>query len=102
MRKLSSDARTQSEAQMEPSTLLSGRDTLLLVIPILVAVFFSIFGLDQIVAAPRTVQRRRLTGTDDRGEPILEDPDGRLSHSGRSARSRRVASPARTMECHVS
>jgi hypothetical protein len=67
------------------STLvISGRDMVLFAIPSALLLLFSVFGLDQIIAAPKVPlsRRRPACGLDKHGEPILRDPDGRLSLSG--------------------
>ena len=77
---------------MNQSILLSNRDTLLVAVPFVLAMLFSIFGLEQIAAAPRIPlsRRRPICGTDESGKPILRDPDGRLSDA-RPARRRAQA-----------
>jgi len=66
---------------MNESILLSGRDTLLVAIPLVLCLVVSIFRLDRGIALPKgSLNRRRLAcGLDAFGEPILRDPDGRLS-----------------------
>jgi hypothetical protein len=73
---------------MDQSILLSNRDTLLIALPFVLTLLFSIFGLDQIAAAPRVPlsRRRPIGGIDESGEPILRDPDGRLSDMRRVRR----------------
>ncbi len=74
----------------DPHILISTRDTLLAAIPFAVLFFFSIFRLDQILAAPEGGRRiaHSACGLDERGEPILCDPDGRLVGPRRSKRGR--------------
>jgi len=75
---------------MDQSILMSGRDTLLVAIPLVLMIFFSIFRLDQIIARPRVsqIRRRPACGVNELGEPILCDPDGRLSGTRLRKRSR--------------
>jgi hypothetical protein len=88
MRKLSCGFCAKQEATMEEQLLISGKDTLLIAIPFAFILMFSILRLDQIVAAPKGALRgRRLAcGLDERGEPVLRDPDGRLSGPPRGKR----------------
>jgi hypothetical protein len=69
--------------------LISSRDTLLITIPFVLMLLISMFRLDEMIAAPRrSVGRRRSAcGVDEFGEPILCDPDGRLSEPGPKRRS---------------
>ena len=73
---------------MDQSILMSGRDTLLVATPLLLMIFFSVFRLDQILARPKvsSIRRRPACGVDEFGEPILCDPDGRLSGTPRRKR----------------
>jgi hypothetical protein len=61
--------------------LISGRDTLLVAIPFVLMVVVGIFRLDRILGAPEFIPNRQrpACGIDEFGEPILRDPDGRLS-----------------------
>jgi hypothetical protein len=61
--------------------LHSSADTLLFAIPALGLLAASVFGLDERIACPEKQPSRqsRLCGYDEQGEPILTDPDGRLS-----------------------
>lgn len=76
---------------MDEHILISGRDTLLIAIPFVLLLLISIFRLDEFIAAPKGAlnQRRPACGVDEFGEPILRDPDGRLSGPQR----RRVPRP---------
>lgn len=74
---------------MGENVLTSGRDTLLVAIPLVLCLVVSIFRLDRVIALPKGSlnQRRPTCGADEFGDPILRDPDGRLSGPGhRSAR----------------
>jgi hypothetical protein len=64
---------------MHEAILISGRDTLLVVIPFLVLFVISLFRLDEILAAPKggIRQRRPMCGINKDGKPALSDPDGR-------------------------
>jgi hypothetical protein len=75
---------------MEEHVLISGRDTLLIAIPFIVILMITMFRLDQILASPKQVVngRRLACGMDKPGEPILRDPDGRLSGPPRRKRNR--------------
>jgi hypothetical protein len=75
---------------MEEHLLLSGRDTFLIAIPLIVILMITMFRLDQIIASPKGVVtgRRLACGVDKLGEPILRDPDGRLSGPPRRKRER--------------
>lgn len=66
---------------MVDTVLSSGRDTVLVAIPILTLLLASMFRLDQLIAAPKETGRRDRPpcGMDRNGEPILTDPDGRPS-----------------------
>jgi hypothetical protein len=70
---------------MDPSILISSKDTLLLAIPMLLMVFVSAFRLDHFIAAPKGSQNRRRAacGVDESGEEISCDPDGRRSRPRR-------------------
>jgi len=76
---------------MDQSILFSGRDTLLIVIPLLLMTLISAFRLDQIIFKPKMSfePRRPANNVDEFGEPVLTDPDGRRSvtHRRRGTRS---------------
>jgi len=64
--------------------LMSTRDTLLVGIPFVAILAMAIFRLDSLIATskgPKTIEnkRRQACGMNENGEPILVDPDGRLS-----------------------
>ncbi len=64
---------------MHDAILSSGWDTFLVAIPLILLLFFGFFRLDEVFTTPqRTLKRRPACGTDEEGEPILSDPDGRL------------------------
>jgi len=73
---------------LDEHILISGRDTLLIAIPFVLLLLFSVFRLDESMALPKgSLNRRRpACGIDKFGEPILRDPDGRLSGPGRNCR----------------
>lgn len=64
---------------MHDTVLNSGLDTFLFAVPFLFMLLGGIFHLDELVAAPKPATKRRQmpVGTDERGEPLLCDPDGR-------------------------
>ncbi len=66
---------------MDQHILISTRDTLLFAVPFFFMLLITLFRLDQIIAAPKGsfTQQRPRCGVDPTGEPILCDPDGRLS-----------------------
>ena len=70
---------------MGQNTLVSGRDALLVAIPFLLILLVSIFRLDYLFATPKGLASRRqqVCGMDESGEPILLDPDGRVSGPSR-------------------
>jgi hypothetical protein len=70
---------------MDKNILMSTTDTLLIAIPFVIMLLINVFRLDQIIAAPKAALsgRQLRCGTDRFGEPILCDPDGRLSKSPR-------------------
>jgi hypothetical protein len=72
------------------SIFSSNRDTLLVAIPFFIVLVISAFRLDQIIATPRIPlsRRRPRCGIDESGEPVLRDPDGKLSQSRRKDRMR--------------
>jgi len=64
--------------------LMSTRDTLLVGIPFVAILAMAIFRLDSLIATskgPKTIEnkRRQACGMNEKGEPILVDPDGRPS-----------------------
>lgn len=75
---------------MNGDILISDRDTMLVVIPLIVVVLAHGFHLVHIVAAPKKPpgHQRLSWGDNELGEPILRDPDGRLSESRPSKGSR--------------
>jgi|HubBroStandDraft_5_1064220.scaffolds.fasta_scaffold185158_2 hypothetical protein len=77
---------------MDQSILISGKDTLLLAIPLVLAVLLSAFRLDQIITRPKgSLSRRRPPcGVDESGELFLCDPDGRPSGPSRRNRVRTI------------
>ena len=85
---------------MEEDILISGRDTLLIAIPFVLLLIFTVFRLDESIAAPKgSLNRRRPScGVDEFGEPILRDPDGRLSGPEKSKCS---AGQMRTPATHI-
>ena len=64
---------------MYEAILMSGRDALLVSIPLVVFLFMGLFRMDEAIIsrkkAPRLHPPRR--GVDEQGRPILSDPDGR-------------------------
>jgi hypothetical protein len=78
---------------MQEYLLLSSRDTLLIAVPFVVILMITIFRLDQIIASPREplTGRRLACGLDEHGEPLLRDPDGRLSGPVRRRKARTAA-----------
>jgi hypothetical protein len=73
---------------MQENLLLSGRDTLLVGIPFVFILLIAVFRLDGVLTGSRGSVMRRppMRGTDEAGEPILTDPDGRLVERRRPAR----------------
>lgn len=67
---------------------MSVRDTLLIAIPFVFILMATILRLDQIIASPKEAATGRCLacGMDEHGEPILRDPDGRLSGPARRRR----------------
>jgi hypothetical protein len=61
--------------------LMSRSVSLLLALPVVVLLFISVFGLDQLIAAPKAAlnRRRPACGIDKDGQPIVCDPDGARS-----------------------
>jgi hypothetical protein len=70
---------------------VSNRDKLLVAFPFVFVLLLSVFRLDHLIAArkPLLIRRRPACGVDKSGEPILRDPDGRLSGSRRRIMERR-------------
>jgi len=66
---------------MNESFLISGRDMVLFAIPFVSLILISQFRLNGIAKPLKKSvnQRMRRCGLDPNGEPILRDPDGRLS-----------------------
>ena len=65
---------------MHEAILTSGAETLLVAFPFILLLFVGMFRLDEVFATPKTALKRQrpACGLDERGEPILCDPDGRL------------------------
>jgi hypothetical protein len=61
--------------------LNSVKDTLLVGIPFIAVLLFGVFRLDTFLFASKTTPKvgRGGCGMDERGEPLLVDPDGRPS-----------------------
>lgn len=66
---------------VQEAVLRSGWDNIVVALPFVVMLAFGMFHLDSIVAAPKSGigQPGRISGTDENGEPIICDPDGRPS-----------------------
>jgi hypothetical protein len=66
---------------MGETAFASGRDIVLYVFPLAVLLVISVFKLDDRLITPKKPagRRGRPCPTDENGEPILRDPDGRLS-----------------------
>jgi len=67
-------------ACMHDAIMSSGRDTLLVAIPLLVLLMMGVLRLDELIfASPKGAMRRHraMCGVDEDGRPILTDPDGR-------------------------
>lgn len=65
--------------------LTSMKDTLLVGVPFIAILALAIFRVDALFASSKgstTIdnKRRQACGMDEKGEPILVDPDGRLSN----------------------
>jgi hypothetical protein len=75
------------------STFLSGRDALLFALPSCFLLAFTVFRVGIGFATPKVPlsRRRPKCGMDRFGEPILRDPDGKLSCMGRRNRVPRRA-----------
>ena len=64
---------------MHETVLNSGWDTFLYAVPVLLMLFVGVFRLDELFVTSRQGSRRHrlATGTDENGQPMLCDPDGR-------------------------
>lgn len=64
---------------MRDQVLKSGWETFLFAIPFLGILLVGLFRLDELISSPkrRRKTRKRITGVDHEGEPVLSDPDGR-------------------------
>ncbi len=64
---------------MHGTTLVTGWDTVLLMVPFAVLMFLAMFGLDAHIAASRQGRGRRprLCEIDAAGQPLMWDPDGK-------------------------
>lgn len=70
------------EDEVHEAFSFTGRDSLLVAVPMLLLLFIGFFRLDQILAAPKRPGRRRpYCGLDEAGEPALSDPVGQQSIS---------------------
>jgi hypothetical protein len=72
---------------MNEEMLTTGRDAYLIGIPLILLLLFGLFRLDELVSRPKkTLKRRRPScHVDEDGEPVLSDPDGRLSSTHSAA-----------------
>lgn len=72
-------------AAMGTNTLFFSKDAFLVAIPFLLLIVFAVFGLNDRLghAGTKEKPRRRLCGVDGAGEPIMRDPDGKLSRRSR-------------------
>ncbi len=68
---------------MNEAFLSTGRDAFLVAVPLLLLQLIGLFRLDEIISKPKkTIKRRRPPcQMDEGGEPVLSDPDGRLSRA---------------------
>ena len=68
---------------VQEMVLRSGWDTVLIAAPFVGLLFAVVFRLDEVfVRRDRPIQSlRRPCGTDENGEPLLTDPDGRPSRT---------------------
>ena len=66
---------------MEVPVIRSGWDTAFVAVPLIVALVFGFFHLDEHVASGKSSgqRRRSMCGIDPEGSPVLTDPDGRPS-----------------------
>lgn len=76
---------------MYDSVIRSGWDSVLLGVPFVAMLFCGFFRLDELVASKGPAKadersRRAFSGTDESGEPIVCDPDGRRSGRVEAAR----------------
>ena len=62
---------------MSPANLLTNWDTALLMAPFAAMLAAWMFGLDELLTAPRARRRRTFSLTDLNGREALTDPDGR-------------------------
>jgi hypothetical protein len=79
MRKPSCQALAGLEISMHGSGLISGWDTLFLMIPFFAIMAMGMFRVDERLAAPKDPRKpcRAFCGMDRNGQPFLSDPDGR-------------------------
>lgn len=75
---------------MGESFLSSNLHIALIAVPLYFVLAFSLFRVDRLIAAPKVPlsRLRPRCGIDESGEPILRDPDGRLSELRRRKRLR--------------
>ena len=59
----------------------TGRDALLIGIPLIILMLVGLFRLDELFSRPqKAIKKRRLScQMDEDGEPVISDPDGKLS-----------------------
>jgi hypothetical protein len=76
---------------MQDEILKSGRDTLLIGIPLLLLLFVCLFRLDELLFRPRKKQARKpAVGTEGRGvRSFSTHPDGKPLSEGRRGKERR-------------
>jgi hypothetical protein len=65
---------------MHNADLSSALGTVIVAVPFLLVSFLAFFRLDEVIAAPKSKSKRArpFCGTDENGDLILSDPDGRL------------------------
>ena len=65
---------------MHQEILSSGRDTLLVAVPLLALLIIGFFRLDETIAMPKRSARRKpgFCGMGNDGQPVFTDPDGRI------------------------
>lgn len=64
---------------MQQEILSSGRDTMLVAVPMVALLIASFFRLDEMFAQPkRPLRRKELCGPDKNGRTTFSDPDGRI------------------------
>jgi hypothetical protein len=65
---------------MHETLFLPGLDSLLFDIPAIALLFAGLFRLDELILKPAGSSRRgpAMRGVDERGDPIVSDPDGRV------------------------